>query len=539
MFKPCIVQSAVALCLAAAGAVAGAQTIETFAGNGSSGPYIATGPALTTAVPNVQDVAIAPDGTVYLVDGARVRLIRANGNLETVPGTGPRFGPGGVATNLQAGDIAIDASGRVFVTDGSRFQVFEMSAALAFNPIIGLETPGYSGDGGPANVAQLSGVVGLDIDAAGNLYVAEPNRVRKVTPDGIISTAASSSFGGPPGQFRMTNMAVDGDGAAYTWFPNPPLGLWKSNAAGEFERVNPSASIIQRCVNGPVATQAVFGPPRSGPDGLIYIANDSCVSRLTPGGQLINVAGSAAPGTSIDPGPLAQARFQGITSLAFDASNRLYIGDARNFRVRRASGIPAFANSAPVANAGSDQQVVVGDVVTLDGRASADPDADALQYTWNFTAQPSGSATTLTHPSTAQPQFVADAAGDYAVRLEVSDGNATSTDDLSVSVQTFAEFASGALGAARQSLAATPTAALDAPGHHVALDNLLGQAAAAIEAGDLGLARQKLVDALERLDGCFLRGTPDSHGQGSDWIVDCGYQTDPYFWISSVLARLP
>lgn len=537
--KRSLCRSVAALWLAGMTPFAAAQTIETFAGNGNSAFSNATGPALTTSVPNVQDIAIAPDGTVYLVDTGRVRLIGADGQLVTVPGTGPRFGPGAVPTNIQAADIAIDTAGRVFVTDGSRFRVLELSTSFAFTTVVGNGASGYSGDGGPATAAQLSGVAGIDFDAAGNLYVAEPNRIRKVTPAGTISTVAASSFDGPPGQYAMANMAVDGNGTAYTWFANPPLGLWRSNAAGEFARVNPSASVIQRCVTGPAATQAVFGPPRSGRDGLIYIANDTCVSRLTPGGQLVNVAGSPFPGYAGDGGALSLARFQRITSLAFDASGRMYIGDAGNLRIRRATGIPPHANSPPQANAGPDQTVVVGDAVLLDGRASSDPDGDPLQYAWTLTEKPSTSTAALGNASSAQPEFITDVAGDYTIRLEVSDGIATATDDIAVHVQTFAEFATEAIAAARQSLALTPEPSLDAPGHRVALGNFLEQAGAAIQSGNLRLAGAKLTDALERVDGCFLRGAPDNHGQDSDWIIECGYQTDPYFWIGAILAHMP
>lgn len=528
-----------ALLVAGNAPVATAQSIETFAGNGDGTPSSTTAPALATSVPNVQDVAIAPNGTVYLVDGSRVRFIGSDGLLVTVPGTGPRFGPGGVSTNIQASDIAVDANGRVFVTDGSRFRVLEMSTSLAFNAVIGTGLPGSSGDGGPAVVAQLSGAVGIDFDAAGNLYVAEPNRIRKVTPAGIITTVVASNFGGPPGQYTMGNIAVDGNGTVYTWFPNPPLGLWRSTAAGAFERVNPSSSVIQRCVTGPVATQAVFGPPRSGRDGLIYIANDTCVSRLTPGGQLVNVAGSPFPDFAGESGPLSLARFRGITSLAFDASGRMYIGDAGNRRVRRATGIPPFSNSPPQANAGPDQTVVVGDSVSLAGGASSDPDGDTLQYAWTIDAKPPASNAALVNSATVLTLFTPDAAGDYAVRLEVSDGSATATDEVLVRAQTFVEFATAALAATQQSIALTPDGSLDAPGHRLALGNFLEQADAAIRSGNLQHARRKLNDALERFDGCYLRGVPDARGKGSDWIVECGYQTDPYFSLSSILTRMP
>lgn len=518
---------------------ASAQTIEPFAGNGQATLSNVSGPALTTPISNLQDVAVAPNGAVYLVDASRVRVIGTDGILVTVPGTGPRFGPGANQLNIQAADLAIDSTGRVFVTDGTRFRVLEMSPAFAFTPVVGTGSPGTFGDGGPATAAQLTGAVGIDFDAAGNLYVAEANRVRRVTPAGIISTVASSTFGGPPGQFAMTNMAVSGDGTVYTSINGGVSGLWRSNAAGGFDRVNPSSSILQRCLSGPAATQAVFGPPRSGPDGLIYIANDTCVSRLTSGGSLVNIAGTPQPGFAGEVGALADARFQGINSLAFDVSGRLYIGDARNFRIRRVTGIPGDTNSPPVANAGPDQTVVVGDTVAIDGRSSADPDGTPLQYAWRLSAQPAGSSATLNFATTSEAQLVPDLAGDYTVTLEVSDGELSATDDVNIHVQSLAEFALEAVDSATQAVALTPSSAFDAPGHQTALQNFLSQAADAVIAGNWNLVRHKAEAALQRVDGCHLRGAPDGNGGGSDWIVECGYQTDPYFWLSTLLSRIP
>lgn len=80
------------------------------------------------------------------------------------------------------------------------------------------------------------------------------------------------------------------------------------------------------------------------------------------------------------------------------------------------------ANSAPIAVAGPDQTVFVGDVVTLDGSTSFDVDGDALTYRWTLIQTPVGSSAALTGASTATPSFTADRAGSYQARLVVSDG---------------------------------------------------------------------------------------------------------------------
>ena len=86
-------------------------------------------------------------------------------------------------------------------------------------------------------------------------------------------------------------------------------------------------------------------------------------------------------------------------------------------------------NSRPVANAGPDQSVTVGDVVRLDGSASHDPDGDALTYHWSIASMPTGSAAHLNDSAAVQPTFVADKAGQFVVQLIVSDGVLNSAAD--------------------------------------------------------------------------------------------------------------
>lgn len=87
------------------------------------------------------------------------------------------------------------------------------------------------------------------------------------------------------------------------------------------------------------------------------------------------------------------------------------------------------ANRAPQANAGEDQSVAVGDLVTLDGSASTDPDSDPLQYRWSFVSRPSGSGATLHDENTPTPSFTVDRAGDFVVQLIVNDGALDSEPD--------------------------------------------------------------------------------------------------------------
>ena len=92
---------------------------------------------------------------------------------------------------------------------------------------------------------------------------------------------------------------------------------------------------------------------------------------------------------------------------------------------------PAVVNPAPVADAGTDQNVVTGTLVTLNGSASSDANGDSLTYAWTLTSKPEGSAATLSVATSVQPKFTADVDGSYTATLVVSDGQ-VSSDSASV-----------------------------------------------------------------------------------------------------------
>ncbi len=86
-------------------------------------------------------------------------------------------------------------------------------------------------------------------------------------------------------------------------------------------------------------------------------------------------------------------------------------------------------NTPPVADAGADQSVYVGDTVTLDGSASSDADGDALTYHWSITVQPANSTANLSDPAASNPTFSVDQPGDYIVQLIVNDATVDSPPD--------------------------------------------------------------------------------------------------------------
>jgi hypothetical protein len=205
-------------------------------------------------------------------------------------------------------------------------------------------------------------------------------------------------------------------------------------------------------------------------------------------------------------------------------------------------------NTPPTAKAGTDQSTYVGSTVVLDGSASSDPDFDPIvSYDWSLAAQPAGSSVVLGDPGTAFPSFVPDLVGTYIAQLIVSDGYADSAPDLVTAVITTTEdYATVQTVENFNTIASLPESNVTTSGNKTALGNALLQVIESLgdDPPDLEKARKKLEDAIERTDGCALRGTPDVKGGGAspkaDTINNCADQEVIYpLLVDALNAILP
>jgi hypothetical protein len=97
----------------------------------------------------------------------------------------------------------------------------------------------------------------------------------------------------------------------------------------------------------------------------------------------------------------------------------------------------AVAATLPIANAGPNQTVQTGALVTLDGSASSDPSGQLpLTYAWSFVSKPAGSKATLSDLTIVNPTFTADLAGDYLIQLIVTDAAGLSSAPATVTIST-------------------------------------------------------------------------------------------------------
>ncbi|MFZ4811864.1 MAG: NHL repeat-containing protein, partial [Ilumatobacteraceae bacterium] len=205
-------------------------TITTIAGTGVRGFSGDGGPATSADINLPFGVVVDATGNVFFTTNRWVRKVSTDGTISTVAGGGSSLGDGGPATNAQLTNVtglAIDAAGNIFIADTNpNNRVRKVSTGGTITTIAGTGVLGFSGDGGPATSAQLDRPFGVAVDATGNVYIAlfGSHRVRKVATDGTITTVAGtgalgfSGDGGPASNAQLSGpqgVAVDPAGNLY------------------------------------------------------------------------------------------------------------------------------------------------------------------------------------------------------------------------------------------------------------------------------------------------------------------------------------
>ena len=197
--------------------------ITTIAGNGRAGFSGDNSSALKASLNFPAGLCLDPMGNLYVADrnNHRIRRIDTSGMITTIAGTGsPDWGgDGGPAVEAHLNypsDLECDGKGNLYISDRSNNRIRKVNSKGVISTIAGLGVPAFGGDFGPATEAFLKYPFGIELDHKGNLYIADRgnNRIRKVDPQGIITTVAGDGthfFAGDYGPATRASLAYPTD----------------------------------------------------------------------------------------------------------------------------------------------------------------------------------------------------------------------------------------------------------------------------------------------------------------------------------------
>jgi uncharacterized protein (TIGR03437 family) len=328
--------------------------ISTIAGGLQVGLAGDGGPATLAGLYGPVDINFAPGGALLIADSNNFRarsIVR--GVISTIAGNGNYKytgdgGPSTSATLAAPSGVVIDGAGNINICDNFANRVRTVNAFGIINLTAGTSAPGFAGDGAPATLASLADCDGMALDSAGNLYIADTGnrRIRKISKAGIISTYAgngNNNFSGDGGVATLAalsgpqGVAVDAQGNVYI-ADTGNSRIRKVSTAGIITTLAGTGVAGYSGDNGPAIAAELNTPVRLTVDtsGNLYVSdsNANVVRRISAAGTITTFAGNGTAGFSGDGRLATAAALNNPHGLAIDASGGLLIADPGNNRIR-------------------------------------------------------------------------------------------------------------------------------------------------------------------------------------------------------------
>ena len=332
-----------------------AQNISTISGNGQQGNSVNGGSAINSPNYGPWGTVVDKQGNVYFADPGNnvISKVDISGIITRWAGTGTAgySGDGGSAASAQLMSpsfLVSDRAGNMYFID-SNLRVRKIDTAGIITTIAGNGLYGYSGDGGPATSASFRYLYGATPDDMGNVYVSdfENGVIRKINSAGILTTIAGTgilgySGDGGPATLAQLNypMQVGVDNTGNIYIPDYfNRRVRKINNMGIITTIAGDGIVGYSGDGGPAALSRLGVVCHVTVDdaGDIYIVDQeyAVVRKIDCSGIITTVAGTGSVGFSGDGGPATSAKLNDPLSAGTDLFGNVYISDALNYRVRK------------------------------------------------------------------------------------------------------------------------------------------------------------------------------------------------------------
>ncbi len=364
--------------------------ITTVVGNGAtcsnpSSPCGDGGAATAAQLNYPEGVAVDAAGNIYVSDtlDQRVRIV-SGGTINAFAGNGgycvnsaTSCGDGHPATLAhlyRPQGLAVDGSGDVYIADTFDQRVRVVNSSGTINAFAGTGVQGYAGDGGAAVYANLDLPVGVSLDNAGNVVIADTGnqRVRVVSSTGAISTLAGGGNGGDAGPAASAILAgpysVAEDSAGNLYIADTGNNRIREVSNGVITTIAGTGSAGFSGDNGPATSATMYGPQYvvvdskgnvffSDTGNLVVRRIDAATHAITTVAGTYGVSCSPTTAKCGDGGPATGAQITWPWGLAIDANDNLYIADYYAFRIRLVNGstqtITTFAGTGNLGKKGN------------------------------------------------------------------------------------------------------------------------------------------------------------------------------------------
>jgi sugar lactone lactonase YvrE len=242
--------------------------------------------------------------------------------------------------------VTLDPIGNLFITDRSNLRVRRVDTNQIITTVAGNGLEGFAGDGGPATEAKLHEPGGLAANAAGHLFLADFGNycVRKVIPDGLITTVAGRGSDTPYDGIVATNAQLDNPSSATLYAAGNLVfsdynTIRRLSTNGLLTRIAGTGYTGYSGDGGAATLAMLYSPSGVAVDtvGNVFIADtgNQRIRRVDTNSVITTVAGKGTYGYSGDGGAATNAQFYNPGGLAVNAAGGLFIADSANHRIRK------------------------------------------------------------------------------------------------------------------------------------------------------------------------------------------------------------